>query len=259
MGQLERLRVTPTRFWKERAHLSNLDPPLPFHVQLDSDIRHVWSGLVVEPDHPYDGLPVYLSQRNTDWTGEVDIEISPSDPERYRSGYGRLDRRPSAPPLGGPTVAPTGGALVVPHERLLSYWASLSYPRIVTHGEPEVASLEAHYAVILPADFRAYLLHACSTVDDGGQMDDHNAWWGLERIRSVLEECDDQSPSILAADPRKTLIFADHMIWCWAWAICCDGGHNHGRIMVIGPDRWVADNFSEFVDRYVADQQSLYP
>ncbi len=213
----------------------------------------------MEPGHPYNGLPVYLSQRNTDWTGEVDIEVSPSDPERYRSGYGQLDRRPEAPPLGGPAVAPTGGALVVPHVRLLSHWACLSYQRIITHGEPEVSSLEAHYAVFLPADFRAYLLHACSTIDDGGQMDDYNAWWGLERIRSVLEEFDDQSPSILATDPRKTLIFADHMIWCWAWAICCDGGHNHGRIMVIGPDRWVADNFSEFVDRYVAEQQSLYP
>lgn len=259
MGQPERLRVTPTRFWKERAHLSNFNPPVPFYVQLDSEIRHVWGGSVVEPGHPYDGHPVYLSQRNTDWTGEVEVEISPSDPELYRSGYGRLDRRPAAPPLGGAPAAPAGGLSPLPHQRLLSHWAALSYPRIVTHGESEVASLEAHYGLLLPADVRAYLLHACSTLDDGGQMDDCTAWWGLERIRSVVEECDDQSPMTLAIDPRKTLIFADHLIWCWAWAACCDGGDNHGRVMVIGPDRWVADSFAEFIDRYLTDEQSLYP
>jgi hypothetical protein len=259
VSQPERFCVTPTRFWKERAHLSNFDPPVPFHVQLDSNIRHVWGGSVVERGHPYNGLPIYLSQRNTDWTGEVDVEISPSDPEHYRSGYGRLDWRPDTPPLGGAPAAPAGGLSPLPHQKLLSHWAALSYLRIVTHGEPEVASLEAHYDLILPADFRAYLLDACSTLDDGGQMDDWNAWWGLERIRSVLEELDDQSPMTLAADPRKTLFFADHLMWCWAWAVCCDDGHNHGRVMVIGPDRWVADSFAEFVDRYVADDRSLSP
>ena len=147
----------------------------------------------------------------------------------------------------------------MPHQRLLSRWAALSYPRIVTHGEREVASLEAHYGILLPADFRAYLLHACSTLDDGGQMDVWNGWWGLERIRSVTEEWNDQSPMTLATDPPKTLIFADHLIWCWAWAVCCDGGQNHGRVMVIGADRWVADSFTEFIDRYVTDEQSLYP
>ena len=29
--------------------------------------------------------------------------------------------------------------------------------------------------------------------------------------------------------------------------------------MVIGADRWVADSFTEFIDRYVTDEQSLYP
>ena len=100
---------------------------------------------------------------------------------------------------------------------------------------------------------------ACSTLDDGGQMDERNAWWGLERIRSIVEECDDQSPMTLAIDPRKTLIFADHAIWCWAWAVCCDGGHNHGRVMVIGPDRWLADSFTQLIDRYLTDEQGLYP
>lgn len=232
---------------------------MPFHVQRDSEILHVWSGWVAEPGHPYDGLPVYLSQRTTDGTGEVEVEISPSHPELYRSGYGRLDRRPDTRPLGGAKAAAADVHSHVPHQRLLSHWAALSYGRIIMHGEPEVASLEEHYRVLLPADFRAYLLHACSTLDDGGQMDDWNAWWGLERIRSILEECDDQNPMTLASDPRKTLVFADHLIWCWAWAICCDGGDNHGRVMVIGPDRWVANSFTEFVDLYMADQKRLYP
>jgi len=258
MGKPKDLRVTPTRFWKKRAHLSNFDPPAPFHVRLDSDISHVWSGSVVQPGHPYDGRPVYLSQRHTDWTGEVDVEISPADPERYRSGQGRLNRRPDTPSLRGAPATPGEQTLGSPHQRLLFHWKALSYQRAVSHGEPQVASLEAHYDVVLPADFREYLLHACSTLDDGGEMDEFNSWWGLERIRSVVEECDDQSPMILATNPRKTLMFADHLIWCWAWAICCDGGPNHGRVLVTGPDRWVADSFAEFIDRYVADQQSLY-
>lgn len=258
MSQAERLLVKPTNLWKRRAHLSDIASPKPFHVRLDSSVRHVWFGSVAEPGHPFDGKPVYLSQSNTRWTGEVKVEISPSDPEQYRSGCGRINRRPDRPPKGS-LAASANEPPLWPYERLLAHWAALSYPRVIAHGEREVASLEAHYGLVLPTDFRAYLLHACSTLDDGGQMDEWNAWWGLERIRSILEECDDQSPMSLAADPHKTLIFADHLIWCWAWAVCCDGGQNHGRIMVIGPDRWVADSFAEFVDRYVADEQSLYP
>lgn len=259
MGQTERLRVTPTRFWKARAHLSNFDPPRPFHVQRDGEILHVWGGSVVEPGHPYDGQPVYLSQRRTDWTGEIKVEVSPADPGRYRSGYGRLDRRPDTAPLHDAAAPPVGGLSLLAHRRLLSHWATLNYPRVVTHGAAEAASLERHYDLRLPADFRAYLVHACATLDDGGQMDDSTAWWGLERIRSMVEECDDQAPTPLAADPRKTLLFADHLIWCWAWAVCCDGGPNHGRVMVTGPDRWVADSFTDFIDRYVTDERSLYP
>ena len=57
----------------------------------------------------------------------------------------------------------------------------------------------------------------------------------------------------------KYLFFADDMAWCWAWAICCDGGEDHGKVALIGgaPDHVVARSFSEFVEAYVGDPLSV--
>lgn len=63
-----------------------------------------------------------------------------------------------------------------------------------------------------------------------------------------------------AGDPALTkyLFFADHLIWSGAWAIACTDDENRGRILIVGGDeRFVADSFKEFVDKYLTDNNSV--
>jgi hypothetical protein len=64
---------------------------------------------------------------------------------------------------------------------------------------------------------------------------------------------------LVARDASKYLFFADYMIWCWAWAIACGDGEHRGRVAVINgvSDRFVADSFGQFVDRYILDKNSV--
>lgn len=224
----------------------------------------MWAGKIHEPGHELHGLEVYLSQQDSEWTGEGRAQVFGEGHVNYVSGCAHISPRPAKPPTGGEPIAPpVWHDGMKPHEQLLMMWATSQheYSRIVTHGEAEVNSLARHYGVSLPEDFRAYLLHACSTLDDGGQMDDFsNAWWGLERIRSVAEEYSllDTS-SVLARSPDKWLFFADTAIWCTAWAICCLEGPDFGRICIAGSgDRVVADSFAQFIDAYLRDDRAIY-
>ncbi|GEM_PF-1517450 len=252
--------VSPSRFWKARD-FRDLPPPKPFRVRLDPAIIHIWAGEVCEPGHAFDGQIVYLSQRKAGWDGEINVEISPRTPKDYASGWARLASRPPGPGAEGePSCRPVDGT--APFDKLLALWAQPEhdYPRRVSHGAAEVASLAAHYGVRLPDDFRDYLIHACSTVDDGGNMDAFtNGWWGLERIRSVTEECGEKADVVLGDGSAKTLLFADTLIWCSAWGICCEEGPDFGRIfLAIDSCCFVADSFTEFVDRYLKDDITLY-
>lgn len=145
---------------------------------------------------------------------------------------------------------------------LLAHWAEElpSYDRAMVHGEPEVRALEARFGVKAPAPFRTYLLTACSTLDDGGEMDgSDNAWWGLDRIITVKDGYDhDLRNTALSAEAATSLIFADHMVWCMAWAICCGRGPNYGRVFVINePARFVANDFATFVAQYIKEPRYL--
>lgn len=255
--------VSPSRFWRTRSFGHEPPLPRPFNVRLDPAITHTWAGVIDEPGHEFDGKSVYLSQRQKEWTGEINVEVSPAAQQSYFSGCGYLNSRPSSPLLEGEALRPSSVEQRAPHERLIALWArpEHAYGRVVTHGATEVASLAAHYGVRLPDDFRGYLIHACSTLDDGGDMDGFgNAWWGLERIRSLIEECGDSEaePSLVVA-PMQALLFADTLVWCTAWGVCCGEGPDFGRVFLVSaPSRFVADSFTEFVTRYLEDDAALY-
>lgn len=253
--------VAPSRLWRSRDFGHEPPIPGPFSVRLDPAISHVWAGVIHEPGHEFDGQSVYLSQRQKEWTGEINVEVAPAAQHGYFSGYGHIHSRPTKPFIDGKPLRPSPVKPRAPHERLIALWAGpeYAYNRVVTHGTAEVASLAAHYGVRLPDDFRDYLIHACSTFDDGGDMDGFgNAWWGLERIRSLIEECGEAEPS-LALAPMKALLFADTLIWCTAWGICCGEGPDFGRIFLVSDrNRFVADSFTEFVTRYLEDDKALY-
>jgi hypothetical protein len=126
----------------------------------------------------------------------------------------------------------------------------------------DVEALERRYSLRLPEDFRSYLLNAAPSttfMDDIGTQ-----WWALDEIKSISDECPDWPPGQVIAEIEQEkdayLVFADYLIWCYAWAICCSDGPNRGRIALIGglPDAFVADSFREFLLLALSDAQEIH-
>ena len=132
------------------------------------------------------------------------------------------------------------------YQKLVSHWKTLNYN--ISYGptnEVEILTIEKEFGIKLPDDFRKYLLNVCPN-PHGGEMDDNYAsWWSLKRIKSEGIENPFRGPDYL--------IFADHCIWAWAWAICCKEGSDFGRIIWLGEGQFLANSFSEFVDQYIRE------
>lgn len=86
------------------------------------------------------------------------------------------------------------------------------------------------------------------------------SWWPLEKIKPISEEVETPlGPSVVASKAHQYMVFAEYAAWCMAWAISCTEDENHGWIFVINGsnDRFVADNFSDFIDWHIADVNAL--
>ena len=177
-----------------------------------------------------------------------------------RCGWGRNEPAPAVV-----TVAEDEDALepADPLARLLAMFAREgAVPS--GHGAALVVRLEERYALRIPDDFRHYLLHIAPLQDVTD--DEITCWFSPDRVRNMPEELVDVNtgtyrPSThpgIAAEENQYLVFADYMIWCWGWAVCCSNGPNRGRVALIGdPDGFVADSFTEFVERYLADPPGM--
>ena len=126
--------------------------------------------------------------------------------------------------------------------------------------EQLVVDLERRYNIGLPDDFRQYL-RLSSPVGDA--MDNETiAWWNFGQIKNIPEEYPHELGAVITNAGKEYLIFADYCIWCWAWAISCANDETRGKVALIaGPtyDRFLADSFSDFVQKYLSDPKGLSP
>jgi hypothetical protein len=130
-------------------------------------------------------------------------------------------------------------------------------------AERRVTDLEQRYGISIPEDFRLYLLN---TAPSGYYMDDiGTAWWTLADIKNIPDECGEhmlggrRNPAVMAEESRY-LVFADFLVWCYAWAICCSDGEHRGKIALVGAgDRFVADSFAHFVELELNDAHAIHP
>jgi hypothetical protein len=134
---------------------------------------------------------------------------------------------------------------------------------LAANGRDVLRALQDRYRIQLPDDFAAYVASASPRED---WMDDFGMiWWGAERIKSLRDECGDESPggqpnAKIGDEADQYLVFADFLIWCYAYAICCSDGPNRGRIALIGaqPDRFVAGSFSSFLTLAAQDSPLIH-
>jgi hypothetical protein len=164
--------------------------------------------------------------------------------------------RPLRVPVQRPLFEPD--SLAPAHAVLADFWARCGdHPGPCPKAQQAVCDLEQRYGVVLPEDFRAYLLTTAPAADYWDEGD--GTWWSPERIRNIPEEYGHvlENPAI-AARAERCLFFLDHLAWCWAWAICCEPGPDHGKVaLIIGEGFWVADTFSDFVRAYTRDPMSV--
>ncbi len=141
-----------------------------------------------------------------------------------------------------------------PLERLVHWWGKDAKP---SECGAQLEALEARYDVRLPDDFRAYLT---ATMPKGNPWDSEGTnWWPLEDLKSVREECADWEDGSGLDGDEKAIVFADFLMWCFAWAIDCSDGPDRGRVIIVtgSSNRQVAGSFDDFLRRYINDSGSV--
>ena len=152
-----------------------------------------------------------------------------------------------------------------PANKLVEHWTLRGLGIADGNSESVVRAFELKHGVILPVDFREYLL----SVDGMMQLHGHDcdplwfAFWPLDRIRNAQEECSKPRMSLpKVANLANYFVFADYLQWCWAYAIRLSGDRSdRNPVFAIGSlnDGEIASSFSDFVDLYISDAKQLYP
>src|SRR5882672_10404435 len=122
---------------------------------------------------------------------------------------------------------------MAPHLKLQRWWSEKSSSVATTATPPSaVENLERRYAIYLPDDFKKYLLTSCPEKEFWDKQ--NTTWWQFDRIRNVSEEYSHKISNLEIESRRSEyLFFADHCIWCWAWAISCTNDKNNGKVAII--------------------------
>jgi hypothetical protein len=150
------------------------------------------------------------------------------------------------------------------HEKLWDYWNAQGLKIAAGATGREVHSFESLNSVILPPDFRDYILTVNGMFQDFENSSDQKgfAFWPLNQMTNAAQELANR-PS---AEPGPTnlqsyFIFADYMHRSWAYAINLGTDPaKAGHIIHVDTLRpkVVARSFTEFVNLYVQDAGALY-
>jgi len=144
-------------------------------------------------------------------------------------------------------------------QQLAAMWRDAGLKIRPSVNSAAIRDFEIKHDVVLPADLRDYFL----TVD--GMEDDldpgMNRFWPLAMVKLVNEELKDIHPDRWAYP--DCYIFADHCLWCLAWAIRLGKKQleiSEPVFQVTGaevPGRMIAPSFSDFVQMYLGNPDSV--
>lgn len=144
-------------------------------------------------------------------------------------------------------------------ERLTSYWSAHGLKPPPSVPKERLREFEGRFGVTLPVDMGSYFLRVDGMGSRDVSDDDWFSFWSLEEIVQASDEYLDQ----FIEEQSSYFVFADHSICLPAYAIRLtpDGTGPH-RVIAIYSDRReysisvVAHSFSEFAERYLADENS---
>jgi len=80
--------------------------------------------------------------------------------------------------------------------------------------------------------------------------------WPLGR----WNRAEDEVPESIRPLPAGAIVFADHSLWCWAYAAQFDAESERTAVHIIGTGVGVpiAETFTEFLELIVTDSRLLY-
>ena len=141
-------------------------------------------------------------------------------------------------------------------ERLRSRWLAQGLAVRPGVSAGVIQSFEARYQLRLPEDLRGYFAEVNGT-GQYSQVDDNLfCFWSLEEMKPLTEEWPGMS---CVAEPDTCFLFADHSLWCPAYAIRLSAKLAAGNeIFAVYSDDMkfkahrVVNSFTQFVEEYFA-------
>lgn len=131
--------------------------------------------------------------------------------------------------------------------RVLAHWDAHDVSYLPGVSETELRSFEKSNTLQLPDDVRAFYMTTNGVRVPGTSGVDHKQYdfWPLRDLKRVED------------NPSK-LYFADFMQWLWPFAIEIEGPERGAVYVVPGKFIKIAPSFGEFMELYVADDESIY-
>jgi hypothetical protein len=150
-----------------------------------------------------------------------------------------------------------------PWPRILAYWRHSNLEIRLGASREAIAAFETKYDVVLPYDFRKYLLLVDGSSD--GDMDNGlYRFWPLAEVKPVSEELD-ESGGVIYSDRFEypdCFVFADHCINCWLYAVkITKDPAQLAPVFRVTASKTVgeqlAPSFLEFMTKYANDPGSI--
>jgi len=126
-------------------------------------------------------------------------------------------------------------------------------------SEAEIERFEGEKRVVLPRDFRSFLLAMNGMEEDEVDSDTQIRFWSLAEIRSVVEELGGEVDC--AEYDEQLFLFADYSLWAHGYAIRLAADPRETNVVaIVGGDAPVhaATSFSHFLEKYLEDPQQLF-
>jgi len=115
---------------------------------------------------------------------------------------------------------------------------------------------EKRYSVALPSSMREYFQVANGTSD---MANDYYQFWALKDVKLVREELVDSCHTDRLDYPH-CFIFADYLLWCWAYAVELSADAELGGSVYIldgNKKRIIASSFLDFMQRYAINPDDM--
>jgi hypothetical protein len=155
-------------------------------------------------------------------------------------------------------TAPNGFTSV--GESLKRHWSSHDVEINAGVSKAQLDSFESKHGVVLPEDLRDYFL--CVNGMPDGEVDDGMIrFWMLEELQPLTQGAPAYSDASYIQHPESLFLFADYSIWAHAYAIRLGSASLQSHeVVIIGSESpvTIAQSFSEFVDLYLTDKDSLH-